>query len=476
VRLQRASWVACLTWGAVACDGDSSTGGGDGGAVTSSSTSSTGAGGAGGGGAGASGGAGGEAAAEYTATLTDVTFRCKLLSGAFLEDPTANDVQTRFNLKGSDLGIPIVLGEDLHFFFGDTVGYKVIWDFGEDPDSVARVPFASVLRDPSAICDDLDFYVTSDVPSVANGVDPTIERDFAGAFMTPPDGQLVEQYIAQPAGPFANMPGTFEVPSGGLEQDGKAYLFYAGLVQLAPTRATISYLARWDVPGATQPSYQIVRALDALSGGALGGHFIQIAPVELDGSIHLLGTGDYRHSGVYLARVDAADLEVGAEQAIFDPAIASYRDAASITQEQREAIGPIFEVDGVGELSVSYVADAGLLIALYQRELRDGSGNIIDNRVLLRVSASPEGPWSEAVTIIDMADPAFSSSHCCGATCPGNQILHCDRAGLYGAYVVPAVTFAADEDGGTLDVPFVVSTWDPYNVVLFSTRVRVVAR
>jgi hypothetical protein len=426
------------------------------------STSSAGAGGAGG------------SAPLTTATLTDRTFRCKVLSGASIDDPSENHVHTRFNLKGSDLGIPVVSGDTLHLFFGDTVGYKVIWDFGEDPDSTAHLPLANVVLDPTEVCRGLDFSVTADIPSVANGVDPTIERDFAGAWMTPPPGASIGDYIAQPAGPFANMPGTFEVPAGGLGRGGQVFLFYAGRVELAPrTRATMSYLARWDAPGTTLPNYTIVRPVDSLAGGALGGHFIQVAPVERAGSIYLFGTGDYRRSGVYLARLEGGALETGDGQAIFDPATSTYKTAASLSQTEREAIAPLFDVDGVGELSVAYLEAASVFVALYQRELHDGGGAIIDNRVILRIAPAAEGPWSEPVTLIDMADSMFQAAHCCGATCPGDQILHCDKAGLYGAYLLPAETVTTEADGAReLNLPFLVSTWDPYNVVLFSARVR----
>jgi hypothetical protein len=268
------------------------------------------------------------------------------------------------------------------------------------------------------------------------------------------------------------LPGTFEVPSGALAQEGKAYLFYTGLVEVAPTtRATLSYLARWDAPGASTPNYQIVRPVDALEGGALGGHFLQVAPVEYEGALYLFGSGDYRRSGVYLARLDAAELETGNGTALFDPAAGDFQEAAALNQEQREAVQPLFEQDGVGELSVAFIPEAGALVALYQRELRDEAGSIIDNRLLVRVAVAPEGLWSEPVTVIDMADPSFQQAHCCAETCPGDQLLHCDRAGLYGAYLLPATNFAPAADGGVLELPFLVSTWDPYNVVLFSTRI-----
>ena len=107
---------------------------------------------------------------------------------------------------------------------------------------------------------------------------------------------------------------------------------------------------------------------------------------------------------------------------------------------------------------------------MYQRELHDASGAILDNRVVVRVAVAPEGPWSDATTIFDMADPTFRASYCCDATCSPTQILHCDRAGLYGAYALPLAHFPFKEDLPSIDLPFVVSTWDPYGVSLFRVQ------
>ncbi len=410
----------------------------------------------------------------WSATLVDRAFACELISGDSLEDPTDNATHTRFNLMGTDLGVPVVIGDTLHLFFGDTVGWREIWDFGEDPDAVASIALADVQADPTALCRDLEFAVTPDIPSVAADTEPSIERDFAGAWMNPPRGHDIAEFIAQPAGPFANMPGTFEVPTGGLADGSTAILFYAGRVELDPTRATIGMVVRWPTPGVGLPIYDVVREVDALDGGALGGHFIQIAPVERDGIVSMFGTGDYRKSGVYLARVELAALDTGVGTELWDPVRGSWRVAESLAQAEREAIEPVFEDhDGVGELSITRLAEPDVLVALYQRELHDAAGAIMDNRVVLRVATAPEGPWSDALTIVDMADPAFQAEHCCGATCPGAQVLHCESAGLYGAYLVPAVS-VVEQGGGAreLELPFLVSTWNPYNVVLFTATVR----
>ncbi|MEQ1508703.1 MAG: DUF4185 domain-containing protein, partial [Myxococcota bacterium] len=394
-------------------------------------------------------------------------FGCELLSEDTLEDPTDNHVQTRFNLLGSDLGVPVVVGDGLHLLFGDTVGYRLIWTWGEDPDSVGVVPLASVVADPTAVCRELAFYVTPDVPSVAASVDASIERDFAGVAMIAPPGESLADYIHDPAGPFPNLPGTFEVPAGAATlSTGATYVWYAGGVAFGPPiRMTVGYLARWDTAGIGPPTYQIVRPIDHLDAGELGGGFVQVSPVERDGWVYQFGTGDFRRDGVRLARVPTASIETGADTALYDPSGAAWVAPPG-------PVDPLFETDGVGELSVTAVD--GWWIALYQRELHDPvTGAIVDNRVVVRLATAPEGPWSDAATVIDMADPAFQAAHCCvGATCPGDQILHCDRAGLYGAYLLPAITVTPTADGGaTLALPFLASTWDPYDVVLFTTTV-----
>lgn len=423
-----------------------------------------------------SGGGGGGPDVAPALSPIDRSLVCKLISDETIDDPTANATHTRFNLRGTDLGVPLVIGDDLHLFFGDTVGYREIWDFGEDPDAVARIPMA-LAADVTRLCDSIDVHVTTDIPSVAADTDPSILRDFAGAFMSPPPGVPIETFIAQPPPGFPNIPGTFEVPTGALAQGSAAYLFYAGAVDLTPApHATLSYLARWDAPGTSAPGYQILFEIDRLGGGALGGHFLQIAPVAQGGFLHYFGTGEYRRSGIYLARKPIGALEQAGGEELFDPATATWQLASSMTPAQRSGIPPLLENDGVGELSVTYLPSVGLWLLLHQRELHDGSGLIADNRIVLRAARHPEGPWSEAATLIDMADPAFQAAHCCGpASCPGEQVLHCDRAGLYGAYLLPQIDVAEVPGGLELTLPFLASTWDPYDVVLFRSRVTVTA-
>ena len=406
-------------------------------------------------------------------SLVDYGLHCKLISDETLEDPTANATHTRFNLRGTDLGIPLEIGDTLHLFFGDTTGFREIWPFGEDPDSVAFADAAAVAADPTVLCDSLDVYVTPDIPSVAADTDPSVLRDFAAGAMTAPEGQMLSDYIGDTAGPFPQLPGSFEVPSGAMTIGDTVYLTWAGQSELMPRpRMHLSYLVRWDPPREL-PNYQIVRPLDAFDQGPLGGHFMQIAPVVRDDVVYAFGTGDFRYSGIYLARIVAAAIETGEGTEVFDPELGSWVDPAKLSPADRAAIVPMLESDGVGELSVQWVEDAGVYVMLYQRELHGQGGMIEDNRIVLRTSVAPEGPWSDAVTVIDMADPAFRDAHCCGPdACPGQQILHCAAAGLYGTYQLPHPGVSNDGEDVVLDLAFVASTWNPYNVVLFGTRVR----
>ncbi len=430
-----------------------------------------------GGGSGSSEGSTGEAppVTSWSPAVLDYQLRCKLISGTGIEDPTANDTHHRANLRGTDLGIPLVVDDELFLFFGDTQGYRTIWAPGEDPDSVARVDALQARQDPGVLCEGLEFLLTPDDPSVAAASDPSILRDFAAGTMLAPPGELLSDYIGDSPPPFVNIPGTFEVPTGALRIGGEVYTWWAAKTTFDPRpQMTLSYLARWDRPR-TLPDQQIIRPFDGLEGGALGGHFLQAWPVVLEDTVYVLGTGDYRFGGVALMRFPVAEIETGDQSALFDPSSGMWVDSAGADPGALASVPTLFEDDGVGELGGVFLEEAGVFIVMYQRELHDGAGAIVDNRVVLRTAAHPEGPWSEAVTVIDMADPVFTSQHCCGGDgCQGEQILNCFVAGLYGIYPLPSPTVSVGDDG-TLDVDlaFLASTWNPYNVVLFETRVEI---
>lgn len=417
-----------------------------------------------------------------TVSMTERELICKLISERELNWETENRTHTRFNLRGTDLGTPAIVGDELHLFFGDTHGFRQIWHIGEDPDSVARVSLEAARQDLTTLCRDLNFYVTGDIPSVANAVDPRIERDFEGGYLLAPPGESIRDYIDRPVPHFetpnGSFAGSFEVPTGAVTHNGETYIFWStrsGIGAIEPMR--LSFVAHWPTAGASPLNYQILYKLDNLANlgpePPLGAHFIQVAPlVADDGFLYLFGTGLYRRDGVHLARKPADDIANPGGYELYDPRTDAWRSAASMDPASRAQIPAMIDEDikGIGELGVQYVEEAGLYVVMYQ-QLSDRSAG---NRMVIQVAPTPTGPWAKE-TVILMSDPVFALQHCCipNGECPGERVIHCDRGGLYGIYPLPLIEAEPNGDGWTLKVPFVASTWQPYNVVLFRATVSV---
>lgn len=417
----------------------------------------------------------GRAPAGLTIAMRSRDLVCKLISGDELLYESDNHTHTRFNLRGTDLGTPAIVGDALHLFFGDTHGFRRIWHVGEDPDSVARVSLSATRADLSTLCRALDFYVTPDEPSVAAVEDARIRRDFEGAYLGPPPGRSIRDFLDRPAlesehGAFA---GSFEVPTGAITHDDRTYVYWStrsGTGEIVPMR--LSFVAHWETAGSSPLFQRILYPIDDLDGARpLGGHFIQNAPIVRGEHLYLFGTGLYRRDGVHLARKRAADIATPGGFELYDPRHGTWVLAEALDADARAAIPATIDEDvrGIGELGVQYVEEAGLYVAMYQ-QLSDLSAG---NRMIMQVARRPEGPWS-GTTIIAMHDPEFVTRHCCvGETCPGERIIRCDRGGLYGIYPLPLIEAVAEGDGFALTVPFVASTWQPYNVALFRTEVIV---
>jgi hypothetical protein len=386
---------------------------------------------------------------------------CKLLSDRNVADPTPNAVQLRSNVLGADLGIPVAVGGALYVLFGDTIGFAGIWGGGEShPDAVgyALDPAAAVAADPSLLCTRLRIVSLAPGASTGPQVDPRVEADFAGAAMVAPAGHALAEYIHNPAGTgagFANLPGDFEVPSGAFAAGGALYALYTTVVSRSDIEMKGSYLARWDAPSpAAVPAYQILYAIDQRfdAAGPLRGDFINIAAEVSGEQLYLFGTGRYRTSPVHLARKPLGALATPGGFERYDAATGGWVAPAA-------AAAPIVDVAGHGETSVRYfpAIDRWMFLA---EELLPGS-----NRIVARFADRPEGPWSAAIVVHDMADPAFRAAYCCAAAnaCDGMQFFDCARTGFYGTYLFPDVRRTAT--GFT--VTYTMSSFDPYNVALF---------
>lgn len=419
------------------------------------------AGASGGGTAGATSGGGGGAAGGgplTTPKLSGTKLLCKLINEAHQLDPTANQTHTRANVSGTDLGVPVEHEGSLYLFFGDTLGYKGIWPISESsPDAVgyALDPASAVAADPSLLCHDLRFLR---VPGEGLGhtLDPAITADFAAGAMTAPSGHDLGEYIHNPAGhgEFKALPGSFEVPSGAFSHGGSIYLFYTTVVGPSDLTMKASYLARWGAPSTSgTPGYDILYGVDQRfdAAGSLRGDFINVAAEVQGAYVYLFGTGAYRASAVHLARKELSKLATPGGFERFDAATHAWVGASS-------PAAPIFTEPGFGETSARYFPAIGRWVFLAE-DLSSG------NRIVARFAPAPEGPWSAAITVHDMGDPGFLAKYCCvGDTCAPGRIIHCDKGGFYGTYLLPSV--AVGPAPGTFTLTYTMSTWNPYDVAL----------
>jgi hypothetical protein len=346
---------------------------------------------------------------------------------------------------GADLGIPVENAGTLYILFGDTIGYAGIWGNESHPDSVGYASGAAV-GDPSLLCNGLGIVSLSPQQSIGPSVDPSVQRDFAGVAMTAPQGHQLGEYIHNPAGgTFTNLPGDFEVPSGAFAYGGSIYVFYTTVVSPSDTTMKGSYLARWTAPSPTAiPAYDILYGVDQRfdANGALGGNFINVAAEPHGEYVYAFGTGAYRASGVQLAK----------------------KRLDSLATPGFDSVGPIIDTAGYGETSVRYFAPIDRWMFLAE-ELTAA------NRIVARFADRPEGPWSAAIVVHDMADPQFLAASCCGSdlSCDGDQFFNCERTGFYGTYLFPDVRTNID---GSFTVTYTMSSFDPYNVALFSATFR----
>jgi hypothetical protein len=409
------------------------------------------------------GGAGNDASATEAGrpvpTLLAKQQVCKLINGQAEGDPTANQAPTRANLVGTDLGIPVEANGTLYFFFGDSHGNKGIWQPGQSfPDTVGySLDSATALAtNPALLCSDLRFLTLSPSSSLGPTIDPTIVADFAATAMSPPNSTSIGQFVHNPSGDSQNsfpyLPGTFEVPSGAFaDSSGALYLFYTTVASPTDTTMKASYLARWSAPSSQgAPGFDVLYPIDERfdSKGALYGDFVNVAAETSGGYVYLLGTGDYRKSPVHLARKSLTSLGAPGGFELYDAASGSWGTTRG---------APIVATPGYGETSVRYFAAIGRWMFLAE----DLAAN--HNQIVASFADGPEGPWSAPVVVHDMADPAFLAQYCCGQTCPGQQMIHCDRAAFYGAYLLPELALQPD---GSFTVTYTLSTWDPYDVVL----------
>ena len=187
--------------------------------------------------------------------------------------------------------------------------------------------------------------------------------------------------------------------------------------------------------------------------------------------VMMWGTGTYRRSDAYLSIVPAARFETGDGTRYFAGLDAAHAPRWSPHESDAK---PILKNGTLGDLSVTWCKDLGLWLMTYDSRTPRG--------ILFSYSRTPWGPWSEPQILFDIVrDGALGKFiHDPHARPPdglagpvigkGQANPAAVQGGAYAPYVVERWTKL---QGRELALYYVLSTWNPYVVVLMRSGLRV---
>ncbi|GEM_PF-2404487 len=353
--------------------------------------------------------------------------------------PTRNQTFTRYGLQGSDLGYSFEHQGRAYFLFGITVG--------RFPRSLGTI-------------------------AMAEASDP--EAGVALNFLTAGNRYLAVEPSDDVHKSRRNPIGAIEEPVSGISLGDRMYV---AIMNSHPLDRTVdsTVLTRFSAPETFQP----LRTVSQLPGG----HFIKMSmhaePSSITGLppggpyVLVWGTGEYRMSDASLSIVPVAEFESGKGTRYFAGLDAT---GAPTWSDNESDARPVVKKGTLGDLSVTWCKDLGLWLMTYDsREPTVG--------IELSYSRTPWGPWSEPQIVFNaMRDGALGkfihnpflkkddglAGPVRGAKNQGDPSTV--RGGAYAPYVVERWTRV---QGAELSIYYVLSTLNPYVVVLMKSRLKV---
>lgn len=311
-------------------------------------------------------------------------------------------------LAGTDLGVSFACGERLVFLFGDswTPDRK-----DQDTDTVATAPLAWPAKGLPA-----PTWLTT-----AGRFQPLRVRDV----------------------PLGGM----EVPVEGLVVGDRSYVFFSSGWEARAGRHSHSALAHTKGLAFDQLELDHRVATDK---------FVNVSIVADGDDLWIFGTGAYRKSSVFLAKVAAAELANRS----------AWRYWPDLVPDESRA-RPIVVSDCLGEISVRRLP-SGILAMTMNAALPRG--------IHLRTALQPTGPWSDPVLLFDPSRDAgygrtmhqrnAAVGYDDGLAEPGRE----DQwGGEYGPYLVPE--WSRSPAPGVDELVYTLSTWNPYGVLLVRSTV-----
>jgi hypothetical protein len=350
-----------------------------------------------------------------------------------LHKPTLSQTETRYRIKGTDLGSSFEHQGRVYFLFGDTIGSQ-----GHALDTIATTD----ARDP--------------------------EKGVRLDFLTERSGQYL---TIQPPG--ISM-GAFEVPVSGISLKGQMYV--AVSTNHSEDRSTDrSVLTRFRQPSSFEP----LRTISELPSGRFVKMSMHAETQALAGMppggpyVIVWGTGVYRHSDAYLSVVPIAGFESGEAARYF----AGYDGAGRPSWSAAESDArPVLQNGTMGDLSVTWCKDLNIWLMTYDSRSPAPRG------IEFSYSSTPWGPWSKPQVIFNanrdggagrfIHDPDATPDD--GLAGPvigkGRAAPSSIRGGAYAPYVIERWTKLQDSE---LNLYYALSTWNPYVVVLMKSRFKV---
>lgn len=324
---------------------------------------------------------------------------------------TDNQTETRFGLRGTDLGASFEHRGRLVFLFGDT--------HPNGPNTPDR-PF--------------------DGDAVAVSTDRNPDDGLTMEFLRAPDGK----YVA------ARMPGVslkgFEVPNGGFSNGRSMYGFYT-------TDHTEGVVMGRSVLARSENGIDWTKLFDLSKT-----KFINVAPAIIDTAkvpglptskgqgVLMWAGGEYRKSSPHLAFVPLDKVE--------DRSAIRYWNGSAWTLREDDA-KPLFEHREIGEISVAWCEPLKRWLMTYNSAQPRG--------ILLRTAKQPTGPWSEPTVLFDPERGYGKFIHRPGKDSVNDPRRENEHGGEYGPYMIPRF-FKKIPKGAT--IYFLMSIWNPYQVVL----------
>jgi hypothetical protein len=317
--------------------------------------------------------------------------------------------------SGTDLGISFPHRGELWFLFGDS---QSVFDYCSD--SIAR---------------------TSLGPLPERGL-PALD------WLTRPNGLF--QPIAVPGVDL----GFMNVAVEGLSIDDEtAYLFLATQWSDDTGRHRGSAVAH--SPGGDLETWTLDHAIETYK-------FVNVSAVRDGPYVYIWGSGDFRKSDVYLARVPVESVADRTRWEYFR----TWSHGAPTFGPGEASARAVVSAGCVGELSARRHPRLGVFMLAYNCEAPRG--------VFLRTADHPAGPYSEPVLLFEpWRDKGYEHfmhiapeliGHDDGLGDPGRES---GSGGEYGPYLVPE--WFSEELDGSLNIVYTLSSWNPYQVHVMRT-------